>query len=267
MKDMYSFHVTQECLDGFYEEVIDAYHAVYKRVGLGKSTVLTFASGGVFSKYSHEFQTITDSGEDIIYRIPDTNIAINKEIIDDQEALMGIIPNYKSGDEKSLEAVKAIEVGNIFKLGTRFSISCQALYADVEGKKHPMIMGCYGIGPSRMMGTIAETLSDKNGLVWPEEVAPFDVHLVSLVFEEDDATKVDAAYKTLQAAGLDVLYDDRPDLRAGAKLSDADLIGIPHRIVISKKTLEGGTVEWKKRTEDQAVQISLDQFIQKMKQR
>jgi prolyl-tRNA synthetase len=267
MKDMYSFHATQECLDKYYDQVIEAYHSVYRRVGLGDTTVLTFASGGMFSKYSHEFQTITDSGEDIIYKVPNTKIAINKEIIDDQEALSGIVPNYKKGDEKNFKSVKAIEVGNIFKLGTRFSNSCDALYTDAEGKNHAMIMGCYGIGPSRIMGTIAETLSDKSGLIWPEEVAPFDVHLISLAQSDDEIAKVEEVYQALQAANLDVLYDDRKDLRAGGKLADADLIGIPHRVLVSKKTIEAGVVEWKKRTDEQAVQLPLAELIQKLKSR
>ena len=265
MKDMYSFHASQECLDMFYDKCIDAYLRIYKRVGLGDMTVLTFASGGVFSKYSHEFQTITESGEDIVYKVPGTNLAINKEIIDDRDALAGIIPNYKPGDEKNLEAVKAIEVGNIFKLGTRFSESCHAVFAAADGSKKPMIMGCYGLGPSRVMGTIAECLSDKDGLIWPKEIAPFDVHLISLAVEEADRVKAEEIYETLKNAGLDVLFDDRVDMRAGGKLADADLLGIPHRLVVSKKTIENQKVEWKPRGADEAVQIDLTVFISQMK--
>jgi prolyl-tRNA synthetase len=264
MKDMYSFHASQDCLDKFYDSCIDAYLKIYDRVGLGATTVVTFASGGVFSKYSHEFQTITDSGEDIIYKVPGTNWAINKEIIDDQEALAGIIPNYKPGDEKKMESVKAIEVGNIFKLGTRFSDDCDAQFADANGQNKSMIMGCYGLGPSRVMGTIAECLSDERGLIWPKEVAPFDMHLVSLA-QEDQVKDVDAVYEKLKAAGIDVLYDDRPDVRAGGKLADADLIGIPHRLVVSKKTLESQKVEWKERTKTEATLVGLDEFINHLK--
>nr|HPQ50739.1 prolyl-tRNA synthetase [Alphaproteobacteria bacterium] len=165
MKDMYSFHMDQRGLDDFYELAIEAYKNVYRRCGLGDSTLLTYASGGVFSKYSHEFQTVTPYGEDIVYRVPDTDIAINKELMNDRDALAGIIPNYKEGDEKNLEELKAIEVGNIFKLGSRFTDSFNVEYAGVDGEKRKVVMGCYGIGPSRIMGTIAEVLSDDRGLV------------------------------------------------------------------------------------------------------
>jgi prolyl-tRNA synthetase len=264
MKDMYSFHTTQDCLDKFYDKAIQAYLNIYARMGLGDKTVLTYASGGMFAKYSHEFQTITDSGEDIVYLIPGTHTAINKEIIDDKDALKDIIPNYKDGDENKLETVKAIEVGNIFKLGTRFSESCDVTYQDENGEQKIPVMGCYGIGPSRMMGTIAETLSDEQGLVWPKEIAPFDVHLVSLAHEEDDIAQADTVYHTL-SAHFEVLYDDRVDMRAGAKMADADLIGIPHRVVVSKKTIADGVVEWKERTSPQAITLSLTDLIAKLK--
>lgn len=265
MKDMYSFHVDQACLDKFYDECIQAYINIYERCGLGDTTVLTYASGGIFAKYSHEFQTITDSGEDIVYLIPGTKMAINKEIIDDKEALKDIIPNYKDGDEHKLEVVKAIEVGNIFKLGTRFSEACNVNFNDADGQTKIPVMGCYGLGPSRVMGTIAETLSDENGLIWPDEIAPFQVHLVSLGFDDAEIKEADAVYQALQAANIDVLYDDRADVRAGAKMADADLIGIPHRIVVSKKTIAENVVEWKKRSGGEAVKISLADFIGKIK--
>jgi prolyl-tRNA synthetase len=267
MKDMYSFHANQEDLDQFYEGAIEAYRNVYRRCGLGEKALLTYASGGVFSKYSHEFQIITDSGEDIIYKMPGSTIAINKEIADDKDALREVITNYRDGDEARLEAFKAIEIGNIFKLGTRFSESFAAEYADQTGKRHPFIMGCYGIGPSRLVGTVAECLSDDAGLIWPEEIAPFHVHLVSLAQGESEVKQSDAVYQTLKAAGLDVLYDDRPDMRAGAKLNDADLIGIPHRLVVSKKTIENQKVEWKERTKADGVQIELERFISELKKR
>lgn len=264
MKDMYSFHANQESLDQFYDRVIEAYQTIYRRCGLGELTKLTFASGGVFAKYSHEFQTITDSGEDIIYKVPGTDIAINKEIIDDIEALKGIIPNYQPGDEQKLETVKAIEVGNIFKLGTKFSSDFNVTYLDESGQRHTPIMGCYGLGPSRVMGTIAEVLSDENGLIWSDEIAPFRVHLVSLAIDEADIAQADEVYNKLKTAGIDVLYDDRQDMRAGAKFSDSDLIGIPHRIVISKKTIENQKLEWKKRTSKDAQAIDLNDLINQL---
>ena len=246
MKDMYSFHTNQECLDKFYDDSIEAYLNVYRRVGLGDRTLLTFASGGIFSKYSHEFQTITGAGEDIIYKVPGTHIAINEEIIGDIAAVSNIIPNYKAGDEQKLETIKTIEVGNIFKLGTRYSDAIDFKYTDEDGKKQDVIMGCYGIGLSRLMGAVVECLHDENGIVWPEEIAPFDVHLVSLVHDDADIKVCDDVYQQLKQARIDVLYDDRTDARAGAKMADADLIGIPHRIVVSKKTIADNVIEWKK---------------------
>ncbi len=173
MKDMYSFHTDQADLDAFYERSIQAYVNVYKRCGVGAITLMTFASGGMFSKYSHEFQTVTPYGEDMVYRVPGTDLAINKEIMGDGEALREIIPNYKPGDEKNLKEEKAIEVGNIFKLGSRFTEAFNAQFADRDGSLKKIVMGCYGLGPSRLLGTIAECLSDDHGLIWPEAVAPY----------------------------------------------------------------------------------------------
>lgn len=261
MKDMYSFHGNQDCLDKFYEQATQAYVNVYERCGLGDITYLTYASGGIFSKYSHEFQTVTPYGEDIVYRIPGTKIAINKEIIDDPAVLAELIPDYKPGDKVELEEHKAIEVGNIFKLGSRFTDAFGAGYTDADGQHKPIVMGCYGIGPSRVLGTIAECLSDDNGLIWPESVAPFQIHLVSLAREADEIAAIDALYGELQAKGVDVLYDDRADVRAGEKFSDADLIGLPHRIVVSKKTLAEGKVEWKRRTASESQVLTLAEVL------
>ncbi|MDD3019599.1 MAG: His/Gly/Thr/Pro-type tRNA ligase C-terminal domain-containing protein [Alphaproteobacteria bacterium] len=260
MKDMYSFNTNQQGLDNFYELAIEAYKNVYRRCGLGDLTLVTYASGGIFSKYSHEFQTITPYGEDVIYRIPGTDIAINKEIIDDKEALAGIIPNYKDGDEKNLEELKAIEVGNIFKLGSRFSDAFNVKFADEDGKQGTVHMGCYGIGPSRIMGTIAEVLSDDKGLVWPDEVAPYHVHLVSLCRDESDISRCDEIYAKLKSMGISVLYDDRQSVQAGAKLGDADLMGMPRRVVVSAKTLAEESVEFKARSDQNAVLTPIETF-------
>ncbi len=257
MKDMYSFHVSESDLDAYYERVTTAYHAVFARCGLGGITLLTYASGGIFSKYSHEFQTITPHGEDIVYRVPGKDIAINKEIIDDTAMLrdLGIT------DKSTLEEVKAIEVGNIFKLSTRFPDAFNAHFSDTTGAAQKIYMGCYGIGPSRLLGTIAECLSDDRGLIWPEAVAPFTAHLVSLARTDEEIAAADAIYAQLRAADIDVLYDDRHQLQAGEKLADADLIGIPHRLVVSKKTLAQNSIEWKRRTSTESQLVTPDQFL------
>lgn len=252
MKDLYSFHTTQADLDAYYDRATQAYKNVYRRCGLGDITMFTYASGGAFSKYSHEFQTLTDSGEDIVYCLPGTDIAINKEIVDDAEAMASIRAAHSVGADVKLEERKAIEVGNIFKLGTRFSDACGVKFTDADGQQKSAIMGCYGIGPSRVMGTIAECLSDDKGLVWPEEVAPFKVHLVSLAKNDEEVAACDKIYADLKAAGITVLYDDRPDARAGEKLGDAELLGMPHRILVSAKTLAEGKVEYKGRKATEA---------------
>ncbi len=237
MKDMYSFHADHADLDAFYERAIEAYRRVFRRAGLGDRTFMTFASGGAFSKYSHEFQTLTDAGEDVIYLSREKGIAINKEVLTDEVlADLGVA-------RESLEEAKAVEVGNIFKLGTRFSEPLGLSYTDAEGKKHPVVMGCYGIGPSRLVGAVVEALADDKGLVWPASVAPFAVHLVSLGKDGDEICKTaDALYDELVKSGVEVLYDDR-DLRAGEKFAESDLLGMPKRIVVGKDAVATGEFE------------------------
>lgn len=231
MKDMYSFHTDQADLDSFYEQAAEAYQKIFKRTGLGDRTFMTFASGGAFSKYSHEFQTLTDAGEDVIYLSREKGLAINKEVLTDEVlADIGVT-------RESLEEAKAVEVGNIFKLGTRFSEPLGLSYKDETGTGKSVVMGCYGIGPSRLVGAIVEALADDKGLVWPKEVAPFSVHLVSLGRDGDEVFHAaEALYQDLVSAGVDVLYDDR-GLRAGEKFAESDLLGIPSRIVVGKEAV------------------------------
>lgn len=239
MKDLYSFCRNAEEQADFYEKAKAAYVRVFDRVGLGAQTYVTFASGGSFSKYSHEFQTLTDAGEDLIYVHEGKRIAINKEVLSDEVlADLGIA-------RADLVEKKAVETGNIFNLGTRFSEPLGLVYKDAEGKPQPVVMGSYGIGPGRVMGAIVEIHADEKGLVWPESVAPFAVHLIAL-FDKDGAVKkaADELYEKMAEQGVDVLYDDR-DASAGEKFSDSDLIGIPKRVVLSAKTLADGSAEVK----------------------
>jgi len=249
MKDMYSFHDSSDDLDKYYEEVKEAYFKIYKRLGLEKITYLTYASGGAFSQYSHEFQTLTESGEDHVYICEHCGIAINHEIIDSQSTC----PICGNND---LLPKKGVEVGNIFKLGNRFSKPFGLIYVDKEGGQKDVVMGCYGFGPSRVMGTIAEIFNDEKGLIWPETIAPFKIHLISL--RQNDASE--EIYKKLLDSGIEVLYDDR-DLSAGQKFYDADLIGCPYRLVIGKKFVENGQLEIKKRSSETVSYISLNQLI------
>jgi prolyl-tRNA synthetase len=255
MKDMYSYTKDEESHELFYASAIEAYKRVFDRVGLGSITYLTFASGGAFTQFSHEFQTISDVGEDVIYLHKEKNIAINKEVL---------IPEVleKLGVTlEELEEVKSIETGNIFNFGEIKSKQLGLYYTDENGEQKPVILGSYGIGITRVMGTIVEIFSDAKGIVWPEAVAPFRVHLVSLV--PNDPTVVgyaDALYEELMASGIDTLYDDR-DARAGEKLADSDLIGIPTRIIIGKDTLTTGEVEVVNRGTGELKKVSRENLL------
>lgn len=250
MKDLYSFSKDQKQHNQFYEKAKAAYTKIFERLGLGKDTYLTFAAGGSFSKYSHEFQTVTDVGEDTIYVHEGKKLAINKEVYSD-EALKEL------GVEKSeLVEKKAVEVGNIFPLGTRFSEPLGLNYTDEAGKPRPVIMGSYGIGPGRVMGTIVEHLADSKGLVWPPQIAPFKVYLAPLSDDKTVLEAADKAYKLLTDSGIGVLYDDR-SARPGEMFADADLIGLPYRVVVSEKTLQKGSLEIKLRTASQVQLVPL----------
>lgn len=254
MKDLYSFHANEESLNEFYELAKKAYHKVYARLGLGDITVLTFASGGAFSRYSHEFQTLCDVGEDTVYLCEKCHIGINKEIIADQNSCP------ECGNVDLIEK-RGIEVGNIFKLGTRFTDAFDFKYLDSEGKEQPIPMGCYGIGPSRIMGTLVEVFHDDKGIKWPESVAPFKYHLLALGKEDETFAEAEKIYKSLVSQGVEVLYDDRRGVTAGEKFADADLIGLPIRLVVSKKTLAENSVEQKHRNEIEASLVKISDLL------
>ena len=239
MKDMYSFHQSQEDLDRYYELATHAYQRMFSRVGLGDVTYLTYASGGSFSKYSHEFQSIATSGEDTIYACPAKKIAINRDIFDEVR---------QTEEFRALEFTeeRAIEVGNIFKLGTRFSQAFNMDFTLSSGERKPVIMGCYGFGPSRVMGAIVEIHHDSKGIIWPKSVAPYEVHLVSLGKDDRVNDEAERLYTSFLSSRIDVLYDNR-DVSAGVKLNDCDLIGIPLRVVVSNKSLVQGSLEVKMR--------------------
>jgi len=237
MKDLYSFSRNEEEFRKFYEACAEAYLQIFKRVGLGDKTYRTFASGGSFSKYSDEFQTVSDAGEDIVYVHEGKNIAVNKEVYTDE--VMADLGITKS----DLKEMKAIEVGNIFPLGTRFSDALGLTYKDENGEEKPVTMGSYGIGPGRLMGTIVEVLSDDKGIVWPESVAPYRVHVIELSNGNAEvSSEAKELYRELTEAGVEVLWDDR-EARAGEKFADSDLLGIPLRVVVSEKTLTAGKFE------------------------
>lgn len=237
MKDLYSFDATPEDHEESYGRMREAYKKIFARLGIGDRTYVTFASGGIFSEFSEEFQTVSDAGEDLIYANEASGIAVNKEVLTPETlGKLGL-------DRSALVEKRAIEVGNIFHLGTKFSEPLGLFFTDESGKRMPVVMGSYGIGPSRVMGVLAEALSDDKGLVWPAEIAPFSVHLVSIAGGNEDVIKeADRLYGELRESGIEALYDDR-DLRAGEKFADSDLIGIPTRLVVSEKTIAAAGVE------------------------
>ncbi len=257
MKDMYSLSTDADQHDAYYDSVIKAYTKVYKRLGIGKDTYVTFASGGAFTKFSHEFQTVCEAGEDIIYLHEGKNIAINEEVMDSENLKqLGI-------ERDDLKKVKSSEVGNIFNFGTDKSEQMDFAFTDESGERRFVHLGSYGIGISRVMGVIAEKLADDKGLVWPEAVAPFKVYLARLGESVDVVKAADKLYDDLTGKGALVLYDDR-DARAGEKFADADLLGIPYRVVISDKTHSAGTFELKARSDEKAEQVSMDQLYKKL---
>ncbi len=236
MKDLYSFSRNEEEFRKFYEECAAAYLKIFDRAGIGSKTYRTFASGGSFSKFSDEFQTVCAAGEDTIYINEGRRLAVNKEVYND--ATLSELGLRK----EDMREEKAIEVGNIFPLGTRFSEPLGLSYKNEAGESVPVVMGSYGIGPARLMGTVVESFADDKGLVWPDEIAPFAVHVVQLGDDAEVQKEAQELYRELTGAGVEVLWDDR-DARAGKKFADSDLIGIPLRVIVSQKSLAEGKFE------------------------
>lgn len=250
MKDLYSAHTSEKDLMAYYEIAKKAYIKVFKRLGFADCKVVE-ASGGVFTdKHTHEFQVLVESGEDTVFYCDTCDWAQNQEIY--QGKAGGKCPDCGKG--KIMES-KAIEVGNIFPLGTWYAEKMKVNFTDKDGSKKPVWFGSYGIGPSRILGALVEIYHDDKGIIWPEVVAPYQAHLVSL-----GEVKADKVYRQLTDAGIDVLWDDR-DVSAGVKFADADLIGIPVRLVVSAKS--GEKIEWKKRSETKTELLSFDEVVGK----
>jgi len=257
MKDMYSFHRSQDDLDAYYDKVLQGYHRIFDRVGIGDTTFLTFASGGVFSKFSHEFQTVTQYGEDTIYLCQDCRIAVNRELITEH-------CECPECNNKDLIEKKAIEVGNIFKLGTRFADSFGLRAPQPDGSPGQIVMGCYGLGTTRLVGTIVEALHDQDGMCWPRSVAPFHLHLISLAREATTNAFAEEVFAALMRHGIEVLFDDR-NLNAGQKFKDADLIGLPYRAVIGERYGASAQIELRPRSGGEPEIVNLDRLIEILK--
>ena len=247
MKDLYSYDVDEKRHLAFYESTKEAYMNVFRRVGLGDITYITFAAGGAFTKYSHEFQTITEAGEDHIYVNKEKGIAVNEEVLSDSVlAELGV-------SKEELIKVKSAEVGNIFNFGTAKCDDMKLFATDKQGKQMSVYLGSYGIGVTRLMGVVAEHFADKNGMVWSKEIAPFMVHLISINQNE----KAHEIYDALNKAGVEVLFDDR-ESNAGVKFSDADLMGMPYQLVVSEKNSRDNRVEVKNRKTGEVEYVALD---------
>ncbi len=249
MKDLYSFHADEEDLTAFYEKVKLAYDKIFQRVGL--KTIYTEASGGTFSQFSHEFQVLANSGEDVIYFCPQGHFARNKEIINN------LVNCPQCGNP--LTESRAIEVGNIFPLKTKYSESFNLVYTTRSGQQQLVVMGCYGIGITRLMGAIVEVFHDSRGIIWPKSVAPYLVHLI--VLSPNLKALAEEAYERLQHARIEVLFDDREGVTPGEKFADCDLIGLPVRLVVSEK-LARDEVEWKDRINPQTKILKLSRAIE-----
>ncbi len=257
MNDMYSINTNAKDHDDYYNSALEAYKKVYDRLGIGNDTYVTFASGGAFTEFSHEFQTICAAGEDKIYLHKGKNIAINEEVMNEKNL-------KKLGLKRSeLEEVKSSEVGNIFNFGTDKSHKMDFTFTDENGQKQFPYLGSYGIGITRVMGVIAEKFSDEKGLVWPANIAPALVYLARLGEEKQVVKSANELYEHLTELGVSVIYDDR-DERAGAKFADADLMGIPYRVVVSQKTVDSGNFEIKSRTGKDSQLLSEKDLIKKL---
>ena len=258
MKDLYSYSRTEEEHQAYYDAMIQSYLRIFHRLGLGDKTFLTLASGGAFTEFSHEFQTICEAGEDTVYLDRERGIAINEEVFNDETIA-------KAGLNKDkLEKLKVAEVGNIFGFGTHKSEQLGLFYADEQGSQQPVWLGSYGIGITRLVGVLTEIMADEHGLVWPENIAPYHVYLAKLGDDEEANRQADDIYNFLTDNQLKVLYDDR-DERPGEKFADADLLGLPYRLVVSPKSLESGGYELKARTSTDTRIVTKDQLLESLK--
>ncbi len=257
MKDMYTFSRDQAQHLEEYEKIILAYYRVYDRLGLGAITYRTYADGGIFTpRFSDEFQTVTEVGEDTIYIDEEKRVAINEEIMSDENLVkLGL-------DKTKLVKKKGVEVGNTFHLETKYTDALDLYYTDEKGDKQSIIMGCYGIGVSRLMGVVAEIFADDKGLVWPENIAPFKVYLVVIGGEEATAS-AEKLYAELTSRGIEVLYDDR-DVRPGQKFADSELMGIPYRVTISDRLLADEKYEYVTRKDGQKTLLTHEQLLAKL---
>lgn len=255
MKDMYSLHASEADCDAYYDKAIEAYKRIYDRLGIGDSTFVTFASGGAFTKFSHEFQTICEAGEDTLYVNANQTVAVNEEVLEDAAAELGI-------DKATLSPVVSAEVGNIFKFGTEKSEQMGINFTGEDGTQHPVYLASYGVGVTRVMGVIVEKFADEKGIVWPLNVAPYTVYIVRIGGEAAIA-EADKLYDELKSRGVTVVYDDR-DERPGTKFADAELMGIPYRVTVSDRLIEQKAYEFVERASAESSLLTREELFAKI---
>lgn len=263
MQDAYSFSKSEEELDAVYKEFIDAYTSIFKRVGI-KTIVIESDTGAMGGSGAHEFMMIADSGEDKI--ITDGKRAVNAEKVGIEREGDITSANAKAKikeffGEAKVEFMRGIEVGNIFKLGTKYSKTQKLMFLDEDNKQKPVIMGSYGIGLDRLIAAVVEASHDDSGIIWPESVAPYKVHLVHIGEDQKVLDTANELYEKLWEAGVEAFYDDRTEVTAGEKFADADLIGIPYRLTVSEKTLAEKSAELKERHQKTATKVPLDKVV------
>ena len=241
MKDAYSFHTSWDSLNEFYDKMLNAYKNIYEKIGLSKVIDILAPTGDMGGKISHEFQMISDIGEDTIYVCESCDYRANKEVLTDKDA-EDILLCPKCG--KKLNKLRGVEVGNIFQLGDKYTKSMKVEYMTEEGKSTNPIMGCYGIGVSRCLACLLEQSESESKAVFNMNIAPYKVHIISIGDESDIINYAEKLYEQLSNDGIDVILDTTND-RAGSKFANADLIGAPIRAIISKKNKEAGVFEMK----------------------
>ena len=251
MKDLYSFHSEEKDLESFYQKVQSAYKLIFEKCGL-KIIVVRASGGTIGGKKTDEFMAVSEAGEDKIAVCRKCGFAANIEAAGESK--------FCPDCQKEIQLLSSIEIAHTFNLGTKYSQIMGANFRDKDGKSRPALMGCYGIGWGRLIGTVAELNHDGKGIIWPAEIAPFSVHLIQI----GDSEKVEKAagkiYQDLQKQSIEVLYDDRDNKSPGEKFAEADLIGIPIRMVVSERTLEKNSVEIKKRDEQKTQLVRMSGF-------
>ncbi|MEA1909718.1 MAG: aminoacyl--tRNA ligase-related protein [Patescibacteria group bacterium] len=257
MQDAYSFDKDEAGLDEVYNKFIEAYKNIFSRVGV-ETVMIESDTGAMGGSCAHEFMMIATSGEDKIVTCQDCGHAVNAEVLGiAKEGAEDPVVECKKCQSNNCEFKRGIEVGNIFKLGTKYSKPLKLMFTDEDNTQKPVIMGSYGIGLERLLASVVEASHDENGIIWPKAIAPYTAYLIS-ISQDDMAEKV---YEDLKKQGVEVLYDNR-DVSPGEKFADADLLGIPYRLTVSDKT--EGKIEVKQRDSSETTLVDSEDLAKSL---